>query len=57
MATFKISAPPERTGDTEVDVNRLYSYVDELYSQLKYVLYNIDEENLSESLLESESEE
>ncbi len=54
MAAFKMSPPPERTGDAEADLSRLYSYVNELYSQVRYVLYNIDEENISESLLSTE---
>lgn len=54
MAAFKMAPPPERTGDAEIDLNRLYSYVAELYAQVKYVFYNIDEENISETLLSTE---
>ncbi len=57
MATFKVSAPPSRTGDAESDLDTLYSYVNNLYSQLRYVLYNIDEDNLSESVLSNSEEE
>lgn len=57
MATFKVSAPPSRTGDAERDIDRLYGYVDQLYAQLRYVLSNIDEENLSSSMLSGEEEE
>lgn len=57
MATFKLSSPPSRTGDAERDLDRLYAYVEQMYSQVKYVLSNIDEENLSSSMLSGEEEE
>lgn len=57
MATFKVAAPPSRTGDAERDLDRIYGYVDQLYAQLRYVLANIDEENLSSSVLSNEDEE
>ncbi len=52
VATFKMSGPPARTGDAEKDLDSLYAYVDELYSQTKYVMSAIDEDNMSDAMLE-----
>ena len=51
MATFKLSEPPKRTGNIETDLKNMYLYVNNLHSHMKYVLSAIDEENLSESIL------
>lgn len=51
MATFKLSAPPALTGNTEQDVVTQNSYLNDMYSQMRYALSSIDEENLSEGML------
>jgi len=52
MATFKLDGPPERTGDAEQDLDQIYSYVDNLYAQVRYVLGSIDEENMTDSMIQ-----
>jgi len=47
-----MSGPPARTGDAGKDLDSLYAYVDELYSQTKYVMSAIDEDNMSDAMLE-----
>lgn len=56
MATFKMSAPPARSGDSEADIDSLYAYMNEFYAHVKYVLSNIDEENIAEELLSNTEE-
>ena len=51
MATFKLPAPPELTGNTEQDVVAQNAYLNDMYSQMRYALSSIDEENLSEGML------
>jgi hypothetical protein len=52
MATFKLDSPPARTGDAEQDLDQIYSYVDNLYAQVRYVLGSIDEENMTDSMIQ-----
>lgn len=42
--------PPELTGDNARDISSLHSYVCDLYSQTRYVLSAIDEENLTDGI-------
>lgn len=51
MATFKLPAPPALTGNTEQDVVTQNAYLNDMYSQMRYALSSIDEENLSEGML------
>lgn len=51
MATFKMAGPPARSGDQEKDLDSLYAYIDELYSQVRYVMSAIDEDNMSDAML------
>lgn len=51
MATFKLSAPPSLTGNTEQDLASHNAYLNDMYSQMRYALSSIDEENLSEGML------
>jgi len=52
MATFKLDSPPARTGDAEQDLDQIYSYVDNMYAQVRYVLGSIDEENMTDSMIQ-----
>lgn len=56
MATFKMDAPPELTGDSEQDINRLYSYINDLYGQINYCINNLDEENMTDGFLRGTEE-
>lgn len=50
MATFKLSDPPALTGESARDISSLHAYVCDLYSQTRYVLGAIDEENLTDGI-------
>lgn len=51
MATFKMSGPPSMTGDAQKDLESLFAYTEQFHSQVKYMFSSIDEENLSESII------
>lgn len=51
MATFKMDGPAELTGNNEKDINSIYSNQCALIAQLNYILNNLDDENLNESIL------
>ena len=51
MATFKLESPPSRTGDSDKDLAVLFSYIENMHSQISYVLSAIDEDNLTENII------
>lgn len=51
MAVFKLEEPPSRTGDNDKDLSVLFSYVGNMCSQMRYILSAIDEDNLTEDIL------
>ena len=40
---------PKRSGNTEADTRELFDWAESLVDELKYVLSNIDEYNISEA--------
>ena len=54
MATANIKPPQDLTGNTDVDIEAIHSYLGYMREQLNYHLNNIDEDNL---LISVESEE
>lgn len=51
MATFKQEGPPSITGNTQKDIENLFSYVESMNTNISYVLSAIDEDNLTESII------